>query len=280
MLEIGKQNTMRVIKRLPFGAILVHDDDESAEEVLLPKRYEPENCQINDSLDVFVYLDSEDRIIATTETPFAHVDGFGYLKVVDVNNTGAFFDWGLSKDLLVPYGEQIHPVKVGSYHVVYLYLDDRSSRITGSLKIDKWLKEETFYLKKDQQVDLMIYAKTELGFKAIVNNDYSGLLYENEIFQTLNIGDKLKGFIKNIRPDNKIDLSLQKPSEQTREALTDTILEDLKQQGGTSTLTDKSKPEDIYAYYGVSKKSYKKALGALYKKRLIVIDKDKISLSN
>lgn len=280
MLEVGKQNTMRVIKRLPFGAILIHDDDESAEEVLIPKRYEPENCQINDIFDVFVYLDSEDRIIATTETPFAHVEGFGFLKVVDVNKTGAFFDWGLSKDLLVPYGEQMYPVKVGSYHMVYLYLDDRSSRITGSLKIDKWLKEETFYLKQDQAVDLMIYAKTELGFKAIVNNDYSGLLYENEIFQTLNIGDKLKGFVKQIRPDNKIDLTLQKPSEETREALTDTILEDLKQQGGSSSLTDKSNPEDIYAYYGVSKKSYKKALGALYKKRLITIDKDKISLSN
>ncbi len=279
MLAIGKLNTMRVIKRLPFGAILVHDEDESAEEVLIPKRYEPENCQINDSFEVFVYLDSEDRIIATTETPFAHVDGFGFLKVIDVNNTGAFFDWGLSKDLLVPYGEQIYPVKVGSYHMVYLYLDDRSSRITGSLKIDKWLKEESFYLKQDQQVDLMIYAKTELGFKAIVNNDYSGLLYENEIFQTLNIGDRVQGFIKNIRPDNKIDLTLQKPPEQTRDALTDTILEDLKQQGGSSNLTDKSKPEDIYAYYGVSKKSYKKALGALYKKRLIVIDKDKISLT-
>jgi len=278
MLEVGKQNTMRVIKRLPFGAILVHDDDESAEEVLIPKRYEPENCQINDIVNVFVYLDSEDRIIATTETPFAHVEGFGFLKVVDVNKTGAFFDWGLSKDLLVPYGEQMYPVKVGSYHMVYLYLDDRSSRITGSLKIDKWLKEETFYLKQDQAVDLMIYAKTELGFKAIVNNDYSGLLYKNEIFQTLNIGDKLQGFIKQIRPDNKIDLTLQKPSEETRDALTDTILEDLKQQGGSSTLTDKSNPEDIYAYYGVSKKSYKKALGALYKKRLIVIDKDKISL--
>jgi len=278
MLEVGKQNTMRVIKRLPFGAILVHDDDESAEEVLIPKRYEPENCQINDIVNVFVYLDSEDRIIATTETPFAHVEGFGFLKVVDVNKTGAFFDWGLSKDLLVPYGEQMYPVKVGSYHMVYLYLDDRSSRITGSLKIDKWLKEETFYLKQDQAVDLMIYAKTELGFKAIVNNDYSGLLYKNEIFQTLNIGDKLQGFIKQIRPDNKIDLTLQKPSEETRDALTDTILEDLKQQGGSSTLTDKSNPEDIYAYYGVSKKSYKKALGALYKKRLIVIDKDKVSL--
>lgn len=278
MLEVGKQNTMRVIKRLPFGAILIHDDDESAEEVLIPKRYEPENCQINDIFDVFVYLDSEDRIIATTETPFAHVDGFGFLKVVDVNKTGAFFDWGLSKDLLVPYGEQMYPVKVGSYHMVFLYLDDRTSRITGSLKIDKWLKEESFYLKQDQAVDLMIYAKTELGFKAIVNNDYSGLLYENEIFQTLNIGDKLQGFIKNIRTDNKIDLTLQKPSEETRDALTDTILEDLKQQGGSSNLTDKSNPEEIYAYYGVSKKSYKKALGALYKKRLIVIDKDKISL--
>lgn len=279
MLEIGKQNTMRVIKRLPFGAILIHDDDESAEEVLLPKRYEPENCQINDVLDVFVYLDSEDRIIATTEKPFAHVDGFGFLKVVDVNKNGAFFDWGLSKDLLVPYGEQIYPVKVGETHVVYLYLDDRTHRITGSNKIDKWLKEQTFYLKQGQQVELLIYAKTDLGFKAIVNNDYSGLLYDNEIFQPLKIGDKVTGFIKNIRPDNKIDLTLQlQPPEATRDELSSAILEDLKQQGGTSDLTDKSRPEAIYRQYGVSKKSYKKALGQLYKKRLIVIEKDRISL--
>ena len=247
--------------------------------MLLPKRYEPEDCKINDILDVFVYLDSEDRIIATNETPYAQVDGFGFLKVVDVNNNGAFFDWGLSKDLLVPYGEQIHTVKVGETHMVYLYLDDRTHRITGSNKIDKWLKEETFYLKQDQEVDLIIYAKSDMGFKAIVNNDYCGLIYENEIFQPLKIGDKLKGYIKKIREDNKIDLALQlKPPEETRDELSSAILEDLKQQGGTSDLTDKSAPEDIYKQYGVSKKSYKKALGSLYKKRLIVIEKDTILL--
>jgi len=279
MFELGQYNTMRVVKRLPFGAYLVHEDDQAGEEILLPKRYEPKDLKVDDELEVFIYLDSEDRVIATTETPKACVDSFAFLTVKDVNKVGAFVDWGLSKDLLIPFSEQPRRMKVGESWVIYVFLDDRKERITGSAKIDHWLKETTFYLKEGQQVDLMIYAQTDLGFKAIINNDYSGILYSNEVFQPLKIGDKLKGYIKKIRDDKKIDLSLQdKPPEATRDALSAAILEDLKQQGGSSGLTDKSPPEAIYKQYGVSKKSYKKALGALYKKRLIKIEKNTILL--
>ncbi len=279
MFELGKQNTMRVVKRLPFGAYLVHEEDEAGEEILLPKRYEPKDLKVDDELEVFIYLDSEDRVIATTETPKVTVDNFAFLTVKDVNKVGAFVDWGLSKDLLIPFSEQPRRMKVGESWVIYVFLDDRKERITGSAKIDHWLKDTTFYLKEGQQVDLMIYAQTELGFKAIVNNDYSGIIYSNEIFQPLKIGDKLTGYIKKIRDDKKIDLSLQaKPPEATRDALSAAILEDLKQQGGSSDLSDKSPPEAIYKQYGVSKKSYKKALGSLYKKRLINIEKDQILL--
>ncbi len=280
MIKLGKHNTLRVVKRLPFGSYLVHPDDESGEEILLPKRYEPKNLKINDQLEVFVYLDSEDRIIATTETPKVSVDNFALLTVKDVNQVGAFVDWGLSKDLLVPFSEQPRRMRVGESWVIYVFLDDRKERITASAKIDHWLKDTSFYLKEGQAVDLMIYAQTDLGFKAIINNDYSGILYSNEIFQPLNIGDKLGGYIKKIRDDKKIDLSLQnKPPEATRDSLSAAILEDLKQQGGTSSLTDKSPPEDIYRQYGVSKKSYKKALGHLYKKRLIKISNTQIELN-
>ncbi len=280
MLELGKHNTLRVVKRLPFGSYLVDAKDEAGEEILLPKRYEPKDLKVDDQLEVFVYLDSEDRIIATTETPKASVDSFAFLTVKDVNKVGAFVDWGLSKDLLIPFSEQPRRMKVGESWVIYVFLDDRKERITGSAKIDHWLKDTTFYLKQGQAVDLMIYAQTDLGFKAIINNDYSGILYNNEIFQPLKIGDTLTGYIKKIRDDNKIDLSLQdKPPEATRDSLSATILEDLKQQGGTSNLTDKSPPEAIYQQYGVSKKSYKKALGSLYKKRLIKITEKQIELN-
>ncbi len=280
MLKLGKHNTLRVVKRLPFGSYLVDAKDEAGEEILLPKRYEPKDLKVDDQLEVFVYLDSEDRIIATTETPKASVDSFAFLTVKDVNKVGAFVDWGLSKDLLIPFSEQPRRMKVGESWVIYVFLDDRKERITGSAKIDHWLKDTTFYLKQGQAVDLMIYAQTDLGFKAIINNDYSGILYNNEIFQPLKIGDTLTGYIKKIRDDNKIDLSLQdKPPEDTRDSLSATILEDLKQQGGTSNLTDKSPPEAIYQQYGVSKKSYKKALGSLYKKRLIKITEKQIELN-
>ncbi len=276
-VKVGRVNVLRVIKRLPFGVYLVAGSEK--EEILLPKRYEPENCEVGDLLKVFIYFDSEDRIIATTEIPFAQVDECAYLNVVDVNDVGAFMDMGLMKDLFVPFSEQETRMKKGQSYVVHLYLDEHSGRIMASSKLDKFLLETTHYHKAGQAVDLLIYAQTELGFKAAIGSTYMGLLYNNEIYQPIKIGDKLNGYIKHIRSDKKIDLTLQLASEKTRGDLANKILDYLAKQGGSSTLTDKSSPEEIYQQFSVSKKAYKKALGALYKRRLIKIEKDKISLT-
>jgi len=275
-VKIGKTNILRVIKRLPFGVYL--SASSAKEEILLPKRYEPEGCKVDDLIKVFVYFDSEDRLIATTEIPLAQVDECAFLKVLDVNNVGAFLDIGLMKDLFVPFAEQETRMQKGESYVVQIYLDEHSGRIMASSKLDKHLMETSHYHQENQEVDLLIYAETELGYKAVMGTTYAGLIYKNEVYQTLKIGDKLKGYIKGIRADKKIDLSIQRPSEETRSDLANQILTFLKKQGGTSTLTDKSSPDEIAQQFKVSKKAYKKALGALYKRRLIVIQKDCIKL--
>ena len=244
----------------------------------MPSRYVPENCEVGDSLEVFIYLDSADLLLATTEIPYVMVGECAYLKVVDVNQTGAFMDWGLPKDLLVPYGEQISPLKVGQSYTVLVYLDENTNRIAATQKLDSRLSEEAQYFKPGQAVDLLIFGKTELGYKTVINNTHIGLIYRNEVFQTLTHGEKLKGFIKTIREDRKIDLCLQLPGKDAREDLNTRILNHLKKNDGESTLTDKSSPEDIYQCFAVSKKNYKKAIGTLYKKKLIRIEKDKITL--
>jgi len=279
-VKVGRTNVLRVVKRLPFGAYLSPGSSKGfdVEEILLPKRYEPEGIKVDDLIKVFIYFDSEDRIIATTDIPLAQVDECAYLKVVDVNKVGAFMDMGLMKDLFIPYAAQENKMEVGKSYVVHLHLDEHSGRIMGSSKLDKYLLEESHYHKAGQAVDLQIFAKTDLGYKAVIGSTYQGLLYNNEIFQEVNIGDKLKGFISGIRADKKIDLALQPASQETRGDLANQILDFIKEQGGSTTLTDKSSPEDINKQFNVSKKSYKKALGALYKRRQILIDKDKITL--
>ncbi len=275
MVEIGKINNLQVVKSLDHGIYL---DGEELGEILMPSRYVPENCQVGDSLEVFIYLDSADLLLATTETPYVMVGECAYLKVVDVNQAGAFMDWGLPKDLLVPYGEQISPLKIGQSYTVLVYLDENTNRIAATQKLDSYLSEEAQYFKPGQAVDLLIFGKTELGYKAVINNTHIGLIYKNEVFQTLTHGEKLKGFIKDIREDRKIDLCLQLPGKDARDDLNTRILNHLTKNGGISTLTDKSSPEDIYKCFAVSKKNYKKAIGALYKKRLIRIEEDKITL--
>ena len=280
-VKVGRTNVLRVVKRLPFGAYLSPGSNKKGfdlEEILLPKRYEPDNLKVDDLIKVFIYFDSEDRIIATTEKPLAQVDECALLKVVDVNKVGAFMDIGLMKDLFVPYAEQETSMKLGESYVVYVYLDEYSGRIMASSKLDKFLLDESHYHKADQAVDLQIFAKTDLGYKAVIGSTYQGLLFDNEIFQPINIGDKLKGYIKEVRSDKKINLTLQLASEKTRGSLANQILAYIKEQGGTSDITDKSSPEAIYNEFKVSKKSYKKALGALYKRKLIVIEKDGVSL--
>ncbi len=268
---------MRVIKMVDFGVYL---DGKDLGEILLPKRYFPDGCKLNDMLEVFLYHDSEDRLIATTETPKAVVGECALLKVVQIDRVGAFLDWGLPKDLLVPYCEQAIPMQVGNSYVVYLFIDEFSGRVTASSKLDRFLPETNLYRKVGQAVEIQIWAKTDLGYKAIIAGSTLGLLFKNEVFRPLRIGQVLPAYIKSIREDGKIDLSLQPAGSQAnhRQELTHQIIDHLKANGGKSPLTDKSPPNDIYVVYHVSKGSYKKALGALYKQRKILIHKDEILL--
>lgn len=277
MVELGKLNTLTVVKKLDFGIYL---DGGDLEEILLPSRYVPQDCSVGDELDVFIYLDSEDMLIATTETPKAMVGECAYLEVVEVNQVGAFLDWGLPKDLLVPFGEQQKPMEVGQSYAVYLYIDDASERIAASSQIDKFLPDTSPYYKEKQQVELLIYGRTDLGYKAVINESVTGLIFNSDVFKPIRIGQTITGYIKGVRADKKLDLCLQLVNREALDALSKQILTFIKEQGGSTTLTDKSPPEEINKQFGVSKSSYKKALGKLYKKRLIVIEKQKVSLTD
>ncbi len=275
MVQLGKLNTLTVLKFVDFGIYL---DGEAYGEILLPSRYVPQGCRVGDALEVFLHLDSDDLLIATTEIPKAMVGECAFLKVVAVNQVGAFLDWGLPKDLLVPFGEQQKPMEVGKFYVVYLYIDDASERIAASTYIDKFLPDASLYFKEQQQVDLLIYGRTDLGYKAVVNGVVTGLIFNSDVYTPLQQGQTLKGYIKNIRPDKKLDLYLQIANREALDTLSEQILAFLKKQGGRSTMTEKSAPELIAKEFGASKSSYKKALGKLYKKRLIVIEKTHIEL--
>ena len=274
MLNIGKINTLIVVKKQGPDVYL---DNGTSAKVLLADKKLPENCQVGDALDVFVYIDSEGHLAATTKTPLAQVDDIAWLKVVSLNYVGAFLDWGLPKDLLVPFSEQHHEMEVGKSYLVKVFLDDKN-RIAATTKIDRFIEDESVDFEVGQKVSLIIADKTELGFKAIVNHTHWGLLYQNELFQPLKRGQKLDGYIKQIREDGKIDLNLNQPGYGKVVSLTDDILNKLKANNGTLMLSDKSPPEAIYAAFGVSKKVFKQAIGALYKKQLISIDKNGITL--
>ena len=274
-VEIGKLNNLEVVKVVEHGVYL--DGDELG-TVLLPSRYVPQGLGLGDCVEVFLYFDSDDLLIATTETPKAFVGGIELLKVIDTNHIGAFLDWGLPKDLLVPYGEQQHPMKVGQSYMVYVFHDLESDRILASSKLNRYFEEQSPWLKTRQSVDLRIFDKTELGYKAIIDNQVLGLIFHADAFRPLKIGERLPGFIKSIRDDGKIDLIISQHSPSGDNELENEILAHIKACGGQSKLTDKSAPEKIYQQFKVSKKKYKNALGALYKKRLIVISADKVSL--
>ncbi len=275
MIDIGQYNQLDVIKKVDFGLYL---DGGAYGDILLPKRYVDKNTALGDRLEVFIYLDSEDRLVATTLKPKAVVGECAYLKVVDVNRIGAFLDWGLPKDLLVPYNQQQKPMQKGYSYMVYLFVDEHSERIAGSSRLEDFLTEEPAQLKPNQPVDLMIYGNSDLGFKAVVDGRYLGQLYRNEVFRALHYGEKLPGFIKRVRSDGKIDIALQPAAHLARNSLAETILAHMKDNNGISTLTDRSPPGDIYKAYGVSKATYKKALGLLYKNRQIIIEKHQLTL--
>jgi len=276
MVELGHYNKLRVTKRADIGVFL---DGDQFGDILLPRKYAPESMGIGDEVEVFLYNDSEDRIIATTLEPKTQVGECAYLKVVSTNRFGAFLDWGLPKDLLVPFSEQQNPMQQGYSYSVYVFVDEETQRIAASTKLEQHLCVDVSAFKPRQEVDLLIYGKSDLGFKAIINGTHLGQLFEGETFQRLHFGEQLKGYIRQVRSDGKIDLMLQLPSELTRDNLGKSIIDHLRQHDGVSTLTDKSPPDDIYQAFGVSKASYKKALGQLYKKRQILIEKHQITLA-
>lgn len=275
-VKIGDTNRLTVVKEVEFGVYL---DGGELDNILLPKKFVPENTQIGDSIEVFIYLDSEDMLIATTQRPRIKVGRCAHLQCVAVNKIGAFMDWGLSKDLLVPFAEQNKPMEVGKSYTVYAYIDNASERIAGSTKLSNFLSETAdVEHQPGQAVKLLICGRTDLGYKAVINGTHLGLLFKDEVLQPLKFGNKVNGYIKNIRADGRIDLTLQQHNKAGRDQLSQDILDYLKSQGGVSYLTDRSPPEAIYEQFKVSKKSYKKALGGLFKQKLILIEPDQITL--
>ncbi len=276
MAQIGKFNTLEVVSIMDFGVYL---DGENLDTILLPKNQLPEEVELGDWLNVFIYLDSEDRLIATRLKPKVEVGQCAALTVKDVTSFGAFLDWGLPKDLLVPFNQQRKPMEVGQKHVVYLYVDEHTQRITGSAKLSNFLREETNNYQANDRVNLMIVGRTDIGYKAVVDQLYLGVIYNADVLQPLKVGEKLPGFIKQIREDKKIDLALQLQGHEARVDIGERILTELAMNGGELLLSDKSSPEEIYAMFQVSKGNFKKAIGRLFKQREITIEKDRITLS-
>ena len=274
---LGKYNQLEVVKFVDFGLYLNGGDDG---EILLPKRYIPEGTKEGDLLNVFLYLDNEERLVATTQTPLIQVGEFGYLEVSWVNQYGAFLNWGLMKDLFVPFREQKMRMVQGKSYIVYCYQDEESFRLMASAKVDKFLSKDRPPYEAGEQVNILIWQKTELGFKAIVENKYAALLYDSEIFQPLHTGMQLKAFVKQVREDDKIDLILQKAGPRKVDDFAETLLKYIREHNGFTSFNDKSDAEEIYQTFGVSKKTFKKAVGELYKMRLIILQPDGISLNN
>ena len=264
-------------REVDFGVYL---DGGEEGEILLPTRYVPEDCKIGDFLNVFLYLDMDERLIATTLTPLVQVGQFACLEVSWVNQYGAFLNWGLMKDLFVPFSEQKMKMQVGRKYVVHAHLDEESYRIVASAKVERYLSKEKPEYTPEAEVNILIWQKTDLGFKAIIDNKYSGLLYENEIFCPLETGMEMKAFVKQVREDGKVDLILQKPGFEKIDDFSKTLLDYIKAHGGRINLNDKSPAEDIYDTFGVSKKTFKKGVGDLYKKRLITLHEDGIALAD
>ena len=277
MAEIGKINHMYVVKEVDFGIYL---DGGDLGEILMPKRYVPDGTQPEDMIDAFIYLDSEDRLVATTEKPLAMVDDFALLEVVAVTQVGAFLNWGLPKDLFVPFREQRKPMETGRKYLVYVYVDTDTKRIAASSKIENYLDNIPVDYDIDEEVDLIIVNETDLGYNAIIDNSHLGVIFRNEVFQPLQPGDRLKGFIKKIRNDGKIDLCLQKSGYEKISSMADKIITELEKRNGFLPLTDKSSPEEIYKIFKISKKNFKSAIGGLYKKRMISLEEKGIRLLN
>ena len=276
MLNIGKFNTLKVLKIVDFGIYL---DGGNGISILLPVRYISKAVNIGDELDVFIYTDSEDRLIATTETPLTQVGKFSYLDVKSVNKVGAFLDWGLMKDLLVPFSEQRSRMKQGGRYLVYTYLDDTTKRIVASSKIEKFLGNTIPLYAKGTKVHCLICDENDIGYKVIVENLHKGIIYKNQVYKNLEIGDEIDGFVKQIRDDNKIDVTINDIAINRIDELAKRFHNFISINGGSTSLGDKSSPEEIKAIMSCSKKDLKKAIGLLYKQHLITINNGIITLN-
>lgn len=275
MMQLGKRNDMTVLREVDFGVYL---DGGDLGDVLLPRRYVPQGCKVGDVINVFLYLDQEERLIATTEHPLIEVGKIAYLEVKWVNQFGAFLDWGLMKDLFCPFREQKMRMVQGRSYIVYCYIDSLTHRIVATAKIEKFLSKERPPYHHGDIVDILIQQKTELGFKAVVEGQYSGQIYQNELFRDMHTGDQIQAFVKNVREDGKIDLILQEHGKKHVMDFEDQLLQYIQEHDGCCPFHDKSLAEDIYAEFQVSKKTFKKAVGGLYKKNLITIEEDCLRL--
>ena len=280
MITLGDYNNLKIVKSVDFGLYL---DGGEEGEILLPQRYVTKDMHIDDEIEVFIYLDQEERLVATTERPYAKVGEFAYLEVAWVNQYGAFLKWGLMKDLFCPFREQKKRMEQGHSYIVYIKVDEDSYRLMATAKVDKIITEpsaeDLSTLTHGTQVDILVWQKTDLGFKAIVNNRFQGLLFENQIFQPIHSGDRLTAYVDHVRQDGKIDLTLQPTGRQHTLDFAEVLLRYLYENDGHCNLGDKSPAELIYDRFGVSKKAFKKAIGDLYKRRLIVIEDEGFRLA-
>lgn len=275
MFGLGTYQSLEILRETDPGLFL---SDESGNEVLLPHKYKPESFEVGDKIRVFLYLDNEERPIATTLEPELVLNSFGYLRCAEVSKHGAFMDWGLEKQLFVPFKEQARPMKEGNWYIIYLYLDEKTNRLVGSSKTQKFLQNEKLTVNKYDEIDILVSHITDKGANVIINGEHKGLIYFEDIFEDIRTGDKMKAYIKKIRDDNKIDVVLQNPGFRSIEPNAEYVLEELQAAGGFLPLHDKSDPETIKNELGLSKKSFKKAIGSLYKDKKIVIREDGIEI--
>ena len=275
MKEIGQILELEAVKDMPQGVYLINDEGQ---EILLPNKYVPTDLKIGEKIEVFIYTDSEDRVIATTLDPKIKLNEFAFLKAVDVNQYGAFFDWGMEKDLLVPFSEQFERVNGGKTYLIYLYKDELTNRMVGTTKMGRFVKTNKLEIKTGDQVDLLVSGETEIGYKVIVNNKHYGMVFKNEVFKPIKIGEELKGYLQRIRTDNKLDITLNSSNLSDVEVLANKIYERLLKEDGKLNFSDKSAPEVIYKEFQVSKKAFRRAAGLLYKERKILITPESITL--
>jgi len=277
MIKIGQYNTLTILRDTKVGLFLGNGNE--AEDILLPNKYVPEHFNIGDEMAVFVYLDHEERPVATTLEPYILLNEFALLRVNYINQVGAFMDWGMEKDILVPFKEQARPMEKGKRYLVYLYMDEKTNRLVASSKTNQFLSNDNLTVNKFEEVDLIVSHITEVGINVIINEQHKGLLYKDEVYDAaIRTGDRMRGYIKNIRPDNKIDVSLQILGYENVEPNAEKILDELRASRGFLRLNDNSHPEDIKTVLKMSKKTFKKAIGALYKEKRIDIKEDGIYL--